>query len=213
MIIAVSFLILGVLLWLMPPFPLAILVGNGIGLVLFLIVRHWKPIAAMIVFTIVFTVGALYTFFAGDFAAIPLLGVVGVIAALVHHNAMIFLDVSERATQIDLNRDGVIGVSHDELAERKDTALRYVFGFTNRNDDTFKRRIARENITHLNYLSQREWREWVRELEWAGVIQCVNAQVTRPMVSTYTVARQLLDAVPDVVLEPHPDQPGRMVRQ
>lgn len=210
MIITVSFLILGILLWQMPVYEPAIFWGLGIGVSLFLLMRAFNPMVAMGTCLTVITLSALYTFLASDVRAMLFLGAVGVIAALVHHNALIVLDVAERHTSLDLNHDGAIGVNANDPL---DAALRYVFGFTNQAGDTFKRRIARENLTALGYMGQREWREWVRTLEWAGVIQCVNAQVTRPMVSTYAVARQLLDAAPDVVLAPHPEQPGRMVRQ
>lgn len=208
--ILVLFLVLGVLLWLLPPYEWAIGFGGAIGLALFLLVRLSNPIIALWVCSTCLTLGALYTFLAGDERAVLYLGATGLLAALAHHNALIVLDVAERRTHLDLNRDGAIGVAANDP---RDAALRYVFGFTNQSGDTFKRRISRDNLTTLGYMGQREWREWVTELEWAGVIQCENAQVTRPMVLTYDVARQLLAAAPDVVLTPHPEQPGRMVRQ
>lgn len=155
------------------------------SLALFLGIRAWSQAWAGVVFSVVFSIGAVFAFLGGNERAPIIMFFGGCVIAAIYFNAHAFLDLAQRIPPQPSAR------STTTVYERQQRALAYVFGTLN-DGETFKGRIARENITALGYMSQREWREWVTRLEKSGVIECVNAQVTRPLVASYAEAENAL---------------------
>ena len=211
--IVAAFLILGVVLKLAPSSPETIWLTALVSIVLFFGVRLFNPLLAGIVFCIAFSIGAIYSFMAGSDRAIFIFGVTGLMLAISHHITNAWFGFGLRKI-LSVGATPQVPDERDEPEDdRKSAALKYVFGYTNRDGDTFKRRIARENLTQMGFMSQREWREWISDLSNAEVIETVNAQVTKPLVGGYDMARQLVEERDnDVSFMVDASRPGVMIR-
>lgn len=76
---------LGVFLKLSPPYPEATALGFIVAVCVFLVVRLFSPIAAVIAFSTLFSSASVYGFLAGNDRAVFVLPVVGLMLAVINH--------------------------------------------------------------------------------------------------------------------------------